>query len=99
MVAEREGHVPNQLRLARQADVKMTSQLVPKLEDKELLRREADQADTPGQETRPHRRRQSVARHAIAAVEHVDVQFFGAETATITPVLQRLVGRLGKPPG
>jgi DNA-binding MarR family transcriptional regulator len=42
------GQVPNQLELARLAgtDVKMTSQVVRKLETKLLLRREVDPADT-----------------------------------------------------
>ncbi|MQY05195.1 MarR family winged helix-turn-helix transcriptional regulator [Actinomadura macrotermitis] len=72
------GEDPNQLALARRAgtDVKMTSQVLRRLEDKELLRREVDPADTRARLLKVTGRGAALAREAVAAVEAVDAAFF-----------------------
>jgi DNA-binding MarR family transcriptional regulator len=95
-----QGCTPNQLQLARQAgtDVKMTSQVVRRLEAKGLIERAVDPADTRARRLRPTRDGARLARRAIVAVEKVDARFFEGE-ADATPVLQRLVAahhRLGE---
>ena len=74
------GQDPNQLSLARHAgtDVKMTSQVVRKLEAKGLLGREVDPADTRAKKMRVTARGGKLAQRAIAAVERVDAAFFRA---------------------
>jgi len=94
-----QGEVPNQLTLARQAgtDIKMTSQVVRKLEDKGLLARKIDPADTRARRLRPTPAGVRLAQRAIAAVEAADERFFGVEADEITPVLQRLVATVNRP--
>jgi len=72
------GEVPSQLALARQAgtDVKMTSEVVRKLEAKGLLQREVDPADTPGPPAAHHPQGAKVALAAIAEVERAGAAFF-----------------------
>jgi DNA-binding MarR family transcriptional regulator len=72
------GEEPNQLSLATRAgtDVKMTSQVVRKLEAKALLRREVDATDTRARKLRVTDRGAEVAQRAIEAVEKVDAAFF-----------------------
>jgi DNA-binding MarR family transcriptional regulator len=90
----RQGQVPNQLQLARQAgtDVKMTSQVVRRLEAKGLLDRQVDPDDTRARRLRLTAAGDRLARRAIAAVEQADAQFFGTEAADATALLQRLLG-------
>src|SRR5437868_3455615 len=73
-----QGDRPNQLTLARQAgtDVKMTSQVVRTLEQKGLLAREVDPADTRARRLHVTAKGESVAPRAIAAAEGVDAAFF-----------------------
>ena len=72
------GEVPNQLALARQAgtDVKMTSEVVRKLEAKGLLQREVDPADTRARRLRITPQGAKVALAAIAEVERAGAAFF-----------------------
>jgi DNA-binding MarR family transcriptional regulator len=72
------GEHPNQLALARQAgtDVKMTSQVLRTLEDKGLIEREVDPADTRAKRLRVTDTGADLTPRAIAAVERVDAQFF-----------------------
>jgi DNA-binding MarR family transcriptional regulator len=92
------GELPNQLALARQAgtDVKMTSQLVRKLEAKGLLERRTDPADSRARRLRVTGRGAELARRAITEVERVDAEFFAAgtsspaEVAGLTAALRRL---------
>jgi DNA-binding MarR family transcriptional regulator len=86
------GEVPNQLTLAHQAgtDIKMTSQVVRKLEAKGLLAREIDPADTRARRLRPTAAGVRLAQRAIAAVEDADERFFGPEADAIMPPLQRI---------
>lgn len=88
-----QGQVPNQLQLAVQAgtDVKMTSQVVRKLQAKGLLDREVDPADTRARRLRLTRTGAALVSQAIAAVEPVDAQFFDDEADVMTAALQRLV--------
>lgn len=90
---DEQGCTPNQLQLAHQAgtDVKMTSQVVRRLEAKGLIERTVDPADTRARRLRPTRDGARLARRAIVAVENVDARFFGGEADELTLILQRLV--------
>jgi DNA-binding MarR family transcriptional regulator len=90
---EEHGSTPNQLQLARQAgtDVKMTSQVVRKLEAKGLIERAVDPADTRARRLRATPAGARLAGRAIGAVEDVDARFFARESDAATAVLQRLV--------
>jgi DNA-binding MarR family transcriptional regulator len=90
----RQGQVPNQLQLARQAgtDVKMTSQVLRRLEAKGLLDRQVDPDDSRARRLHLTAEGQRLAQHAIATVEEADAQFFGTEAAEVTALLQRLLG-------
>jgi DNA-binding MarR family transcriptional regulator len=96
------GHVPNQLSLARQAgtDVKMTSQVVRKLEAKGLLKRETDPQDSRARHLRITPKGTELALRAIAEVERVDSVFFRpiAQNKAETDRLTALLRRLGDPP-
>jgi DNA-binding MarR family transcriptional regulator len=69
---------PNQLAVATAAgtDVKMTSQVLRKLEDKGLLTRETDPADTRAKLLRVTPAGAELATRAIAVVEATDTEFF-----------------------
>jgi DNA-binding MarR family transcriptional regulator len=74
------GDEPNQLSLARQAgtDVKMTSEVLRKLEAKGLLVRTVDAADTRARRIQVTERGGELARAAVTAVEGADAAFFAA---------------------
>jgi DNA-binding MarR family transcriptional regulator len=95
------GQVPNQLGLARHAgtDVKMTSQVVRRLEAKGLLEREVDPADTRARRLRLTAEGRRLARRAVPAVEEADARFFGQEADAVTSLLHRLTGRVLPPSG
>ena len=92
------GIVPNQLQLARQAgtDVKMTSQVVRKLEAKGLIERETDRDDTRAKRLRITAAGIALALTAIERVENADAAFFrplaaaGIPSAEVTALLRRL---------
>ena len=90
-----QGQVPNQLQLARQAgiDVKMTSQVVRRLEAKGLLHRQVDPGDSRARRLRLTAEGARLSQRAIAAVEQADARFFGTEAAEITSLVQRLLGQ------
>jgi len=90
---DQKGDRPNQMTLARQAgtDIKMTSQVVRKLEAKGLLERRVDPHDTRAKQLRVTRAGAKLARRAITEVERVDAEVFGDTTSDLTAVLQRLV--------
>lgn len=96
---QEQGCTPNQLQLARQAgtDVKMTSQVVRRLEAKGLIERTVDPDDTRARRLRPTRDGARLARRAIVAVENVDARFFAGEADELTLVLQRLVADQHRP--
>lgn len=70
---------PNQLAVARQAgtDVKMTSQVVARLEARGLITREVDPADTRAKLLRITPDGAALAQAAIKVVDAVDDSFFG----------------------
>ena len=74
------GEDPNQLSVARQAgtDVKMTSEVLRKLEAKGLVVRTVDGADTRARRIRITERGGELADRAVTAVEGVDAAFFRA---------------------
>ena len=96
------GEDPNQLTLARQAgtDVKMTSQVLRKLETKGLIRRDVDTADTRAKRLRVTDRGAELAAEAIATVESADTRFFHsiADLPALLAILRPLAGRSKPPP-
>jgi DNA-binding MarR family transcriptional regulator len=74
----RQGEHPNQMVLARQAgtDAKMTSQVLRTLEDKGLIERVVDPADTRAKRLHVTDAGADLSPRAIAAVEQADAQFF-----------------------
>ncbi|WP_285521508.1 MarR family winged helix-turn-helix transcriptional regulator [Streptomyces lavendulae] len=87
------GEHPNQRALARQAgtDVKMTSQVLRALEQKGLVEREVDPADTRAKRLRVTEAGAALAPRAIAAVEAADAEFFRAVPLDeALPLLRRL---------
>lgn len=89
-----QGSAPNQLAVARHAgtDVKMTSQVLGKLESKGLLRREVDPVDTRAKRLHVTSAGARLAQRAIDVVEAVDADFFSAVPgqAALLKALQRL---------
>jgi DNA-binding MarR family transcriptional regulator len=73
-----QGHDPNQRSLARHAgtDVKMTSEVLRKLEGKDLITRAVDPSDTRARRLRATDAGADLARRAIEVVESVDTAFF-----------------------
>lgn len=87
---------PNQLSVARQAgtDVKMTSEVLRKLEAKGLIVRTVDVADTRARKLRVTERGAELAVRTIAVVEAVDAAFFRAtpDPAALLDMLRPLAG-------
>ncbi len=90
------GEDPNQLSLARQAgtDVKMTSEVLRKLEAKGLIVRTVDAADTRAKKLRVTDRGAERAIQAVAVVEAADAAFFqaAADPAALLAMLRPLAG-------
>lgn len=91
------GQRPNQLELARQAgtDVKMTSQVLRRLEQKGLLTREVDAEDTRARRLRVTDAGVALAKRAVTVVEEVDARTFAGDGPTALPLLRRLLARAG----
>ena len=89
-----QGGRPNQLTVATHAgtDVKMTSQVLAKLEAKGLLRREVDPQDTRAKRLRVTPSGARLARQSIEVVERVDAEFFApvSQPAGLLKALNRL---------
>lgn len=83
---------PTQVETARQAgaDVKMTSQVLRTLEDRQLLTRTVDPADSRARRVRPTGAGMRLARRAVAAVEQVDADFFGPHATAAVRLLHDL---------
>jgi DNA-binding MarR family transcriptional regulator len=83
------GHdvIPNQLQLARQAgtDVKMTSQVIRRLEAKGLIARQTDHDDTRAKRLHITEAGGALALRAIKAVEDADAAFFRPLTSAGIP--------------
>ncbi|MEV0647149.1 MarR family transcriptional regulator [Phytomonospora sp. NPDC050363] len=90
------GERPNQLRLARAAgtDVKMTSQVVRRLEAKGLLTRVADEADTRMKRPELTEAGAELTPRVVEVVEAVDRRFF-AEAGDHAGLLRLLRGLAG----
>jgi DNA-binding MarR family transcriptional regulator len=88
------GQQPNQLTVARHAgtDVKMTSEVLRKLEAKGLLTRDVDAVDTRARKLRVTDRGAQQAQAALAAVEAADAAFFDPvpDTAALLTMLRPL---------
>jgi DNA-binding MarR family transcriptional regulator len=93
------GEEPNQLSVATHAgtDVKMTSEVLRKLEAKGLVVRTVDAADTRARRIHVTERGGDLALAAVAAVEGVDAAFFQAtpDTAALLAMLRPLARREG----
>ena len=91
------GEDPNQLSVARQAgtDVKMTSEVLRRLEAKGLIVRTVDAADTRARRIQVTERGGELALAVVAAVEGVDAAFFQAtpDSAALLAMLRPLARR------
>ena len=84
---------PNQVQLAAQAgtDVKMTSEVIARLEAKGLVTRGPDPADARAKIVSVTAAGAALAQRAIAVVEEADAEFFGrADPAALVAVLRDL---------
>ncbi|TPK39198.1 winged helix-turn-helix transcriptional regulator [Mesorhizobium sp. B2-5-4] len=93
----RNGEPPNQVQLAAQAgtEVKMTSDVVARLEVKGLIAREADPRDSRAKVIRVTAAGVAAAQQAIVAVETADAAFFEpVEEAQLVGLLQQLAGEI-----
>jgi DNA-binding MarR family transcriptional regulator len=90
-----QGQRPNQLAVAEQAgtDVKMTSQVLRKLEDRGLLERAVDSRDSRARNLLVTKKGRALAKRAIVAVEEADAAFFGNRADSLTSLLKRLADR------
>lgn len=93
----RAGDDPNQLSLARHAgtDVKMTSQVLRKLEEKGFVERTVDPADTRAKRLRVTERGARLAQRAIDVVEAADAAFFArtGDARALVALLRPLAAR------
>ncbi|BCG84928.1 MarR family transcriptional regulator [Mesorhizobium sp. 113-3-9] len=91
----RNGEPPNQVQLAAQAgtEVKMTSDVVARLEAKGLIAREADPRDSRAKVIRVTPAGAAAAQRAIVAVETADAAFFEpVNEAQLIGLLRQLAG-------
>ena len=91
----RNGEPPNQVQLAAQAgtEVKMTSDVVARLEAKGLIAREADPRDSRAKVIRITPAGAAAAQSAIVAVEAADAAFFQpVDEAQLVGLLRQLAG-------
>jgi DNA-binding MarR family transcriptional regulator len=93
----RDGEPPNQVQLAAQAgtEVKMTSDVVARLETKGLIARETDPRDTRAKVIRITAAGTAAVQSAIVAVEAADAAFFASvDEAQLVGLLQQLAGEI-----
>ena len=92
--AAEAGERPNQVQLAGLAgtDVKMTSEVVRRLEAKQLLRRVADPADARSKVIEVTASGADTARRSIEIVEAADAEFFEAAQEPRLVALLRSLG-------
>jgi DNA-binding MarR family transcriptional regulator len=86
------GGSPNQLAIAAQAgtNVKMTSEVLRKLEDKGLIVQRTDPGDRRAKSITITPEGIRLAEQAVVAVERVDAAFFSAAPGSIVGALQAL---------
>jgi DNA-binding MarR family transcriptional regulator len=91
-----EGSAPNQLAIAAQAgtNVKMTSEVLRKLEDKGLIVQRTDPGDRRAKSITITPEGIRLAEQAVVAVEQVDAAFFSAAPSSMVGALQALA-RIG----
>lgn len=96
-----QDQTPNQLALAAQAgtDVKMTSQVLRRLEDRGLVERQTDPRDTRAKTLRVTTKGAKLARESVAVVERVDAEFFAPVAPTVLNRTLRKLAHLGSPAG
>lgn len=89
-----DGTPPTQQRLAEQAgtDAMMTSQVVRKLADRDLLLREADLADARARRLRVTESGVALVSKALTDVERADAEFFGRLGDAAPPFVSALSG-------
>ena len=87
-----EGSSPNQLAIAAQAgtNVKMTSEVLRKLEDKGLIVQRTDPGDRRAKSVTITPEGIRLAEQAVVAVEQVDAAFFSAAPPSMVGALQAL---------
>lgn len=93
----RNGEPPKQVQLAAQAgtEVKMTSDVVARLEAKGLIAREADARDSRAKVIRVTSAGAAAAQQAIVAVEAADAAFFEpVDEAQLVGMLRQLAGEV-----
>jgi DNA-binding MarR family transcriptional regulator len=93
----RNGEPPNQVQLAAQAgtEVKMTSDVVARLEAKGLIARETDARDSRAKVIRITAAGAAAAQRAIVAVEAADAAFFKpVDEAQLVGLLRQLAGEI-----
>lgn len=93
----RNGEPPNQVQLAAQAgtEVKMTSDVVARLEAKGLIAREADPGDSRAKVIGVTAAGAVAAQQAIVDVEAADAAFFEpVDEAQLVGMLRRLAGEI-----
>ncbi len=85
------GATPNQLAVAAQAgtDIKMTSQVLGRLEQRGLVERRTDARDTRAKLVSVTRQGRTLARKAIARVEAADEGFFAQYPRALVTALLR----------
>jgi DNA-binding MarR family transcriptional regulator len=97
----REGEPPSQIELADHAgtDVKMTSQVVRKLEQRGLITRTQDTNDSRVKRLAVTKSGAALAVKAVAVVEAADAQYFAdvEDPDQLHTILQRLAGTAAAP--
>jgi len=85
------GETPNQLAVAAQAgtDIKMTSQVLRRLEQRGLVERHTDDRDTRAKIVCITQRGRSLAVDAIERVETADAEFFSEYPTSLVDALKR----------
>jgi DNA-binding MarR family transcriptional regulator len=93
----RQGRTPNQLAIAAQAatDVKMTSEVLRRLEGKGLVVRRTDPADSRAKVVAVTEQGAQLAVRAVAVVEQADGEFFADIPESFVGVLRTLSGIQG----
>jgi DNA-binding MarR family transcriptional regulator len=93
------GQTPNQLAIATQAgtNIKMTSEVLRKLEDKGLVTQRTDAHDRRAKAIIVTAQGVRLAERAIRVVEKVDAEFFGVTPGSIVPALQLLANLDAEP--
>jgi DNA-binding MarR family transcriptional regulator len=85
---------PNQMTIAAQADtdIKMTSEILRKLQDKGLIVQRTDPHDRRARAVVVTAEGSALAERAVVVVEAVDSKFFSGTQAALIPPLKTLAG-------